>query len=159
MKTKILKIWKSSLPKNKIGTNGATVLFDKLRESNSSIKKINLANNLEINDLSMKSLGEYLKSNKNIEEIWLDSCKVSDTDIALLAHYLDGNKTFKHLSLHRNKGITDKSIPLLVKIIDSSHIEDIYLNDTLVTQKNAIIAPSTCKRIKHGANLFDVYQT
>ena len=114
------------------------MLFDMLRTTNSSIKEMWLNNNRQINDECIKSLGEYIKYNKSIEVISLNSNKISDAGIEILAPYLDGNTTFKELDLNYNKGITDKSIPLLLKMIESSHIENMDIRGTSITQENII---------------------
>ena len=114
------------------------MLFNMLRTTNSSIKEIYLRSYKQINDECMKSLGEYIKSNKYIEGIKLDNNNISDAGIEILVPYLDDNTTFKELSLDGNKGITDKSIPLLLKMIESSHIEDMGIAKTSITQDNSI---------------------
>ncbi len=128
------------------------MLFDMLRTTNSSIKDIDLNYNKQINDESMKSLGEYIKTNKSIEGILLSDNKISDAGIKILAPYLDGNTTFKRLDLSGNKGITDKSTPLLLKIIESSHIENMDINYTSITQENIVdvYVSLACNTFKYG---------
>ncbi len=109
-----------------------------LRITSSSIKEINLRFNEQIDDECMKSLGEYIKSNKSIEEILLGSINISDTVIEILVPYLDGNTTFKRLSLIGNRGITDKSIPYLVKMIESSHMHDLNISGISIKQRNTV---------------------
>ena len=132
------------------------MLFDTLKINNSSLKDIFLSDNKQIDDKCMKSLGEYIKSNKYIEIIGLSSISISNTGIEILAPYIDGNTTFKQLWIGDNKGITDKSIPLLMKMIESSCIEDIRIADTPITQKNIIYALSACNAIKHGSTKLDL---
>ncbi len=129
------------------------MLFDMLRTTNSSIEYINLDSNKKINDECMKSLGEYIKSNKCIEEIRLKNNKISDAGIEILVPYLDGNTTFKEISFNGNRGITDKSIPFLVKIIESLLIEDMRIKYTSMTQKNIIYvyASLACNTFKSGS--------
>ncbi len=79
------------------------MLFDMLRTNNSSIKRIYSIDNKQINDKCMKSVGEYIKSNKSVEVIWLGYSKISDAGIEILTPYLDGNTTFKRLDFFRNK--------------------------------------------------------
>ncbi len=114
------------------------MLFDILRTTNSFIKQVYLRDNKQINDECMKSFGEYIKYNKTIEEISLSYNTISDAGIEIFAPYLDGNTTFKSLYLKVNEGITDKSIPLLLKMIESSHIENLSVYATSITQKNMI---------------------
>ena len=129
------------------------MLFDMLRTTNSSIKEIYLHYNEQINDKCMKSVGEYIKSNKSIEGIWLGNNNISDAGIEILAPYLDGNTTFKRLDLSNNRRITDKSIPFLVKIIESSHIEEMGINNTSITQEDTIdiYVYLACNVLKYGS--------
>ncbi len=134
------------------------MLFDMLRTTNSFIKDIDLNGNKQINDECMKSVGEYIKSNKFIEEISLENNKISDAGIEILAPYLDGNTTFKRFDLTWNEGITDKSIPLLVNMVESSHIENIRLYGTSITKKNIIdvYVSLACNKIKNSSTHLDL---
>ncbi len=114
------------------------MLFDMLRTTNSSIKEVYLNKNKQINDECMKSLGEYIKSNKSIEMISLSSNNISDAGIEILAPNIDGNTTFKQFDFGGDYRITDKSIPFLVKMIESSHIENLGVTNTSITQENII---------------------
>ena len=127
------------------------MLFDTLKTNNSSIKEIDLQHNKKIDDECMKSLGEYIKSNKSIEKVYLSSTSISDAGIEILAPYLDGNTTFKGLQFTGNKGITVKSIPSLMKMIESSCIEDISIERTSITQNDIFHASLACNRIKNGS--------
>ena len=129
------------------------MLFDMLRTTNPSIKETGLSVNKQINDECMKSLGEYIKYNKSIEVISLDINSISDVGVEILAPYLDGNTTFKQLYLNENKGITDKSIPLLVKMIESSHIENMDIIYTSITQENIVdvCIPLASNVFKYGS--------
>ncbi len=134
------------------------MLFDMLRTTNSSIKDIDLSANKQINDECMKSLGEYIKYNKSIEMMWLNNNNISDKGIEILAPHLDGNTTIKYLGLYYNEGITDKSIPFLLKMIESSHIEDIGLHETSITQDNIIdvCIPLANNIFKYDSNYLDL---
>ena len=127
------------------------MLFDTLKTNNSSIKEIVLQHHKQTDDKCMKSLGEYIKSNKYIEIIWMNYDRISDAGIKILTPYLHGNTTFKALTLDWNKGITDKSIPSFMKMIESSCIEVIGIYFTPITQKNIIYTLSACNAIKNGS--------
>ncbi len=129
------------------------MLFDILRTTNSSIKEIWLNDDKYINDECMKSVGEYIKFNQSMEEILLGKNKISDAGIEIFAPYLDGNTTFKRLPIDYNKGITDKSIPLLVKMVESSHVERMGVNFTSITQESIInvYVPLACNVFKYGS--------
>ena len=69
----------------------------------------------------------------------------------MFAPYIDNNIAFKGLYLKYNTGITDKSIPLLMKMIQSSCIEDLDIDYTPITQKNIIYALLACNIVKYGS--------
>ncbi len=128
-----------------------------MRECNSVVSELYLSYN-EIDDECMKQLGEYIKSNESIEVIWLSSNKMSDAGIKIFAPYLDGNTTFKELNLNNNKTIADASVPLLLKMIESSHIVNMDISSTSITQENIIdvYASLICNRIKNGSTKLDL---
>lgn len=125
-----------SLGWNKITSVGATELFDALKSNNSTIKQVYLSYNNKIDDTCLKSLGEYISKNKHIETISIGGALITDDGIQILLPYLEGNTSLKKFYLSENKGITDKSIPLLVKMIESSNLEDLTVMDSSITQKN-----------------------
>lgn len=102
-----------------------------------------------MNEECMRLLGEYIKSNKNIEIINERYAQISDNGIEVLAPYLEGNVSFKRLYLDGNKYITDLSIPLLMKVIQTSHIEYIGISNTLVSQNNILVVPLAHNTIKN----------
>lgn len=128
-----------------------------LRAANSSIKRISLSGHTNIDDKCMRSLGEYIKSNIYIGHIDISWNPVTDTGVEILAPYLYDNTTFKQLNLFGNKGITDKSIPMLIKIIESSHIEYIYIKRTSITQWNVLVIPLAYNVLKSGSNKLDLW--
>ena len=132
------------------------MLFDMLRTTNSSIKGLWLNENRQIDDKCMKSLGEYIKSNKSIERVDIGTTQISDAGIEILAPYLDDNTTFKYLSISYNKGITDKAIPLLLRMIESSHIEYINVNYTSITQKSILTIPLAQNTLKYGSTKLNI---
>lgn len=117
---------------------------------NLCIKELNMSLNNRIDDGCMKLLGEYIRSNQFIEEVDLKYTQISDTGIKALQIYIDGNKTFKRLNIIANKRITDLSIPAFLKMIESSHMEDVLINDTSITKNNILAVPLACNIIKYG---------
>lgn len=130
---------KHSLRNNRIASPGAINLLDTLKAIDAKVYNIMLDENKQIDDECVKSLGEYIKYNKTIEEISLRGVQISDQGIELLVPYFDGNTTFKHLDLQSNRGITDKSVPLFVKLAELSHVEYIDLHSTSISQKKSLI--------------------
>lgn len=151
-----IKMNQNSLTNNQITSVGVSMLLNVLRTSNSSIEKIHLNQNPIIGDDSMFSLGEYIKNNKNIEEINISYTQVSDTGIEILVPYFEGNSTVKRFYIDINQGLTDKSIPLLLKIIELSHIEDIGTRGTRITKYSDILVSLASNRIKYGSNVLDL---
>ncbi len=128
------------------------MLFDSLRNSHSSVKYINIKFNKIFNEVSIKSLGEFIKQSKSIEQILLSDTLVSDSHIEILTPYLNENTTFKCLDISSNKDITDKSIPLMMKMIETSHIEKIRIYHTSITNQAMLEIPLALNALKHGAN-------
>jgi len=123
----------NSLWNNKITSKGASLLFNALKEYNKSIvEKIYLSGN-ELDDDCMKSLGEFIKNNQTIININI-GYKITDKGIEILLPYLIGNITIKKINIYGNKGITDKSVPLLIEIIQKSNIQDINIYETSITE-------------------------
>ncbi len=105
-----------------------------------------------IDDECMHSLGGYIQKSQSIESISFGNNPITDEGIEILTPYLDGNTTFKRLSFWVNKGITDMSVPLLVKMIESSHIDDIRIYETSIIQQDAFAVPLACNKIKQGCD-------
>lgn len=140
------------LGENKLTSKGAILLFGTLRASDSKVQFLDLTNNIKIDDECMASFGEFIKSNKSITHVYFNYTGISDVGIETLIPYLDGNTALKDLYFHGVKGITDKSIPFLLKIIDSSFIQELIVYDTSVTVENSLIAPLAENRIKSGSS-------
>lgn len=111
---------------------------------------------MQLDDEVMEHLGSFIKRNDAIERVELEGNKVTDKGIEILAPYLEGNKTFRILSLHGNSGITDKCVHLLGKMIQSSHIKEIDIKGTSITQKNALVVPLACNKINHGSIMLEL---
>lgn len=100
----------------------------------------------------MKTLGEYIKVNKCLERIDLQYNKINDAGIETLAPYLEGNITLKMLEISGMQGITEVSVPLFLRIIETSHIQDIIFAFTLISEVKALTAPLAINQIKYGTS-------
>ena len=81
----------------------------------------------------MESLGKFIQNSQTIEQIDIGDNIITDKGIEILLPYLIGNITIKYLNISYNKGITDKSVPLLIDIIQKSNIENMDINKTLIS--------------------------
>lgn len=142
----IKKIYR--LDGNRITSKGAIMLFDTLRTTNSAITHVSLHANYRVNDQCIFSLGDYIKVNKSIETVNISFTQISDVGIELLVPYLDGNTILKNLNLSGIKKLTDDSIPMLMKMIESSHIEVLEISFSSITRSYIFIAPLACNMIK-----------
>lgn len=102
------------------------MLFDVLKASNSQVVQAVLSEN-QLDDECMISLGEFLKCSNHLKELKIDVNRITDKGIELLSSFLTGNSSLKFLGLTHNPGITDKSIPFLNKMIESSRLEIIEI--------------------------------
>ena len=139
----------NSLSSNKITSKGASLLFNTLKECKSSVETISLYIN-ELDDDCMKSFGEFIQNNNTVKNIIIGDNKITDKGIEILPPYLIGNITINELNVKGNKGITDKSVPLLIEIIQKSIIEDI--RETSITNKNIIVVPLIENKLKNGSD-------
>ncbi len=121
-----------SLKDNNITSKGASILFDYLKQTSSTISAVNLSGN-KIDDACMTSLGEYIQSNQYIMHVYICYNKVTDKGIEILSEYILGNITLKQLNLNCLLGVTDASTPFLIDIAKMSYITSIGLNNTLIS--------------------------
>lgn len=137
-----------SLWANMITSKGAIIFFNSLKMMHSTIAKIDLAAN-QLDDACLVPLGEYIKQSNSLESIWIRDNRITDVGIELISPYIIGNTTLKHFGIQENKHITDKSIPLLQAIIQNSHLENIYTNDTSISKRNALVLPLATSILKN----------
>lgn len=141
---------KGSLDGNNITSNGASLLLQALRESNSTISFLSLVRN-PLDDGFVNQLGEFIRENQYILSIFLDESNITDKGIEILSGYMVGNATLKVISFNLNEGITDKSIPILIKIIETSHIDVILIRGTTISKMNVLVIPLAQSMVKHGS--------
>lgn len=145
-----------SLDADQITSYSASTLLDQLRFANSTISCLTLNRNSKIDDDVMIALGEFIKSSKTIELITIHEARISDKGIGMLAGYLDGNTSLKYLSFDTNKDITDASIPLLISIIERSHLEYLGVFDTLIERNNVFAAPLACNSLRYRSRCVEI---
>ena len=129
---------------NKITSKGASLLFNTLKECKSSVDTIDLGSN-GLDDNCMESLGEFIQTSQTIENTNIGHNKITDKGIKILLPYLIGNITIKYLGISLNKGITDKSVPLIKDIIQKSNVKDINIYETSITKKGTDEIKSSLK--------------
>lgn len=96
----------------------------------------------------MKSIGEYIQSIKSVKRLGLSSNNITNKGIEIFTPYLEGNISLQHLFLEYNKGITEKSLPTLIKMITSSLIHNLSPPPSI--SKDAL-APYTVENAFKGA--------
>lgn len=126
------------------------MLFITLKECKSKVQRLSIRNN-QIDDGCMKLLGQYLQNNQHLNGLYMNNSQITDKSIEILVSYLDGNTTLKDIDFSSNKGITGISVSTLSKIIESSHIENINIAETSITQKNALVIPLSQNMLQHGS--------
>lgn len=152
-----MKETKDRLNNNKISAQSIILLFDSLRSMNSKMLVINL-NGIVVDESCMKSLGEYVKTNKYIEYIYITSALISDRCIEVLTPYVINNNKILGLSFYRNKLITNKSIPLLIKIIESTKIDSLCIMETSISQKYVLVPLLLRNQLKAGLKTLDLFR-
>ena len=88
-----------NLANNYIDSAGANRIFEILREKNKTIRSLNLSNNWTINGKGLENIGDFLRENRILQSLNLDSIRIRH-DVAMeIARSLDGNETLQELSL------------------------------------------------------------
>lgn len=109
-----------------------------------------------LDDECMTSLGLYIKSSKSVERVDLSHNFITNQGIRILANYLDGNTSLRLLIINYQNEINDKSIPFLLKMIESSYIQGISIYGTSITRKNELAIPLARNVLKSGSPLLCV---
>lgn len=128
------------------------MLLDTLKASNPRLKCLNLNNFSGVNDECLILIGELMNANVFVEDVMLGNTNISDAAISRFALYVNGNTSLRHLYLHNNKGITDKCVPILTKMIESSHIEELNIQNTSITSKGILVVPLARNAIRFGSD-------
>lgn len=99
----------------------------------------------------------HFQKNQNVRIfIHLFLTQVSDEGITILAPYLDGNEGFKRLDIANNRKITDNSLDHMIMMIKSSHIQELKVYATSITERNALVTSLGHNMIKYGSSKFVV---
>lgn len=116
------------------------MIFNTIKMLNYHVKNIYFNKN-KLDDECMVSLGELLSNNEFIENIALHSNNISDKGIKILVPYIIGNKFLHFISFSNNKGITEKSVPHFLNLIEKSNVINIAIHGTSITNKNIFFIP------------------
>lgn len=134
---------------NEITSNGVATLLNALAKQGIPTNKLYLNRN-PIDNTCMKSVGEYIKQNKNLEEIGLSVTNISDAGIEIIAPYVCKNTTLTKIFFFGNQAMTDKSLPLFLKMIESTNIERIDLRNTAIQDVKPLLIPMIHNMIRRG---------
>lgn len=136
---------------NQIGATGATLLFNALKKHKSTIVSINISTN-QVGDKAMKAIGEYFQNNQYLEHLAIASNKISNEGISILSDCMIDNTCLKSINLASNEGITNACIPSLIKIVEASRIDQLFLNNTQMNQKGALSSSLVRNVIINGSS-------
>lgn len=139
---------------NRITSKGASLLFNSLRESRSRIMWINMSKN-ELDDTCIHDIGHYVMNNASIERLDVGNL-ITDRGVEILIQYLLKGSRLKKLDLSSNKSITNQSIPIMMKMIDATSVEDIDVKFTQVTNMNALVVVIAMKLLRNTSSMIDI---
>ncbi len=136
------------------------MLFNTLNKAHSDISIIRLGGNEKIDDKCIRSICEFIKSNITIQDVNVRDTQISDIGIkelsSILCQDLREDTKLRSLNFHGNKKITNKSIPLLIQLIETTHIEHIGVEYTSINQRNALLVPLTNNKLENGKTNLDL---
>lgn len=120
------------LYENQITSKGVNALVDALEECDSCVSRLTLARN-QIDDESMKKLGEFVEGNTKLEMLDISSNKITDKGIEILTGYIIGNTTLKILGFSSNQAITDASVDNIIEMSQKSYVTQLDFWGTSLT--------------------------
>lgn len=125
------------LEQNSITSKGGMLLFEALKD----LKNVNYVSLYEnqLDDNCITALGLLLQSNQGLESVFIGKNNITDAGIQNLEIYLKDNITLKALGLSFNKGITDASVPTLIKMINTTKILSILICGTAISAQNVLV--------------------
>ncbi len=119
------------------------MLFDKLGESSMFLKCIDIYEMDIYGKDYVKLFCEYLQKkkekNKGMETLNLIKKNISDDEIEMLSKYLEGNNSLEGIYMFDNPLVTDRSVPTLLKIIESTNIKDLHATSTSIKNHKEIM--------------------
>lgn len=124
-------------------------MLDMLRIRKAKLKRLTVSGN-SLGDEFLKSFGELFKSSNTLTYVDLTRNDISDKGIDIISKYLSGNSILDELLLGQNIKITDKSIPTLTKMVESSSLKVLGLESTAITQHNKLVRALFTNIMKHG---------
>lgn len=93
----------------------------------------------KLDDECLFYLGEYIQRNEAFEGIHLENNQITDKGIEILSPFVIGNKALRCIDLSMCGNITDASNTCLLKIIETTYIDDLLINGTSIKQQNVFI--------------------
>lgn len=109
-----------------------------------------------MDEVSIRAVGDYIKDNQYLEILDISRTGITDKSIEVLSDYLVGNNALKELYLNKNEGITGQSIPIIVKIIESSHIGCVRVTTAPKDQVNTLVIPLAQNVMKCELTVLDL---
>lgn len=109
----------------------------------------------KLDDECMQPLGEFIRANKSIDGIRIGNNSITDKGIEILSTYICDATTITSLGLNGNQDISNKSISLLNKMIENSHIEEIDIRYTGIDDPCVLVLPLAVNKLKNGVDKFD----
>lgn len=140
---------------NDLTSTGSSILFTSLVKSSLYLKQISLSGN-GLDDSCLLLIGEYVQKNRVIESLGLGNNKVSDRGVKMLASSLNGHPSIRCIDLRNNKGISNKSLPTLIKVIESSRISTLHIYGTSVSNVDILAIYLAISDVKCGEDKIDL---
>lgn len=138
---------------NGLTTEGAIALVNALVDAKILLYRLVLSGN-NIDDKFIHHLGKYLIMNPSLDSIDIGYNTITDEGLSILSQYIIGNRNIRTIGLAGNIGITTKSIPLLIHMIEQSDVEDVNVNGASIKQVNALALPLARNRLRIGSVKF-----
>ncbi len=90
----------------------------------------------QFDDECLPSLCSLIVGRKDIKNVFLSGNRITDSGVKVFPEFLTGNTSLLHFDLSNNKGITDASFEILLRIAASSKLKKLYVSGTSMTGQN-----------------------
>lgn len=136
--------------KNNLGSKGVSMVFNTLSKCKGNLTSINIFKNNQDDDF-FPSLANFLNIKKEINVLFLGgSKKITDSGLKLFSELIAQDSSVNMLYFDACPGVTDKSVPFLIKIIQTLNVEEIGVNKTSISDKERLKLYTEISRMRHG---------
>lgn len=129
-------------------------LLERFEKAQCKMNFIGISSN-NIDNSCMVPLGKFLQRNPTFRGIRIGH-QIDDEGINAISPYLMKETELRTFDVGGNKRITDKSIPIISKILEKSQISSFEVGETSIKDDHHLLLLQDINLIKNGAEKIDI---